>query len=110
MRIKKYRLKPFSYFTGTWGRRSREIIHHFNQIPSLPDDLIPSFDRPVIKDVAVLETAHLNYWLVMNGLVLPNMGGSGPSDLVRTTFELSREDIKFPRKKVQSQFDSILQE
>ncbi|KAJ6717852.1 5-AROMATIC ACYLTRANSFERASE putative-RELATED [Salix purpurea] len=97
-----------------------EEILHFNQIPSLPDDLIPSFDRPVIKDVAGLETTHLNYWLVMNEVVLksnprslkvlPNIGGPEPSDLVRATFELSREDIKFLRKKVQSQFDRILKE
>ncbi|KAJ6357763.1 hypothetical protein OIU78_005575 [Salix suchowensis] len=97
-----------------------EEILHFNQIPSLPDDLIPSFDRPVIKDVAGLETAHLNYWLVMNELVLksnprslkvlPNIGGPEPSDVVRATFELTREDIKFLRKKVQSQFDRILKE
>jgi hypothetical protein len=91
-----------------------------DQPPLLPDELIPSFDRSVIKDVARVETAHLNYWSVMNELVLksdrrslkvlPNMGESGPSDLVRATFGLSREDIKFLRKKVQSQFDSILKE
>lgn len=91
-----------------------------DQPPLLPDELIPSFDRSVIKDVAGIETAHLNYWSVMNELVLksdrrslkvlPNMGESGPSDLVRATFGLSREDIKFLRKKVQSQFDSILKE
>ncbi|KAF9674770.1 hypothetical protein SADUNF_Sadunf10G0161500 [Salix dunnii] len=113
--------KTTAVFIKAWAHICKHLeLGKIDQPPSLPDELIPSFDRSVIKDVAGLETAHLNYWLEMNEVVLksnprslkvlPNIGGPEPSDLVRATFELSREDIKFLRKKVQSQFDSILKE
>ncbi|KAG5237612.1 malonyl-CoA:anthocyanidin O-glucoside-6''-O-malonyltransferase [Salix suchowensis] len=113
--------KTTAMFIKAWAHICKHLEPgKIDQPPLLPADLIPSFDRSVIKDVAGLETEHLNYWLVMNEVVLksnprslkvlPNIGGPEPSDLVRATFELSREDIKFLRKKVQSQFDRILKE
>ncbi|KAB5538843.1 hypothetical protein DKX38_016376 [Salix brachista] len=113
--------KTTALFIKAWAHICKNLeLGKIDQPPLLPEELIPSFDRSVIKDVAGLETAHLNYWLELNEVVLksnprslkvlPNIGGPEPSDLVRATFELSREDIKFLRKKVQSQFDSILKE
>ncbi|XP_031288239.1 phenolic glucoside malonyltransferase 1-like [Pistacia vera] len=70
--------------------------------PSLLPELIPSFDRTVIKDPTGIDMEYVNNWLAYINTrslkVLPNIAPN--TDWVRATFELTREDITKIRNQV----------
>jgi hypothetical protein len=86
------------------------------EIPSLlPEELTPFFNRTVVQDPEGLDMWYLNFWL---GVKLPGSDDNTrslkpfpfpetPPNLVRTTFELSREDIQQLRETVKSQLDNF---
>ncbi|XP_044468138.1 phenolic glucoside malonyltransferase 1-like [Mangifera indica] len=71
-------------------------------------ELIPSFDRTVIKDPTGIDMAYINNWFSFTKSdpkkrslkVLQTIGGN--PNRVRATFQLSRDDIKKLRNKVLS--------
>ncbi|PPD97236.1 hypothetical protein GOBAR_DD05739 [Gossypium barbadense] len=75
----------------------------------LPPELTPFFDRSVIKGPDGLDMLYLNQWLATSGLdsdtskkslKITSAGGGAASDLVRATFEITREDFKKLRERV----------
>ncbi|XP_012445050.1 phenolic glucoside malonyltransferase 1 [Gossypium raimondii] len=75
----------------------------------LPPELTPFFDRSVIKGPDGLDMLYLNQWLASSGLdsdtskkslKITSAGGGAASDLVRATFEITREDFKKLRERV----------
>ena len=72
----------------------------------LPTKLIPCFDRTLIKDRKGLDVVYANHWLAFQSdkrsLKLVSMPAlKAHSSMVRRSFELTREDIKKLRDKVQ---------
>lgn len=70
----------------------------------MPLELTPFYDRAVIKDPDEYEAAYLNEWLKLGGpnnrsLMLSEII-EVPSDSVRDTFELTRNNIERLRKHV----------
>ncbi|XWS30151.1 hypothetical protein CRYUN_Cryun24cG0093100 [Craigia yunnanensis] len=78
----------------------------------LPSELTPFFDRSVLKDPDGLDMLYLKQWLASIGSdsesdtnnkslkILPNKGEA--PNLVRATFEITREDFKKLRERVLS--------
>ncbi|XP_031268483.1 malonyl-CoA:anthocyanidin 5-O-glucoside-6''-O-malonyltransferase-like [Pistacia vera] len=72
------------------------------QDPSLSPELTPLIDRSVIQYPTGIDMLFLNSWLDSNSRSLKLLPREGvDSNLVRATFELSREDIKKLRVEVQ---------
>ena len=81
---------------------------------SLPPELTPFYDRAVIKDPSGLDLLYLNQWIAFTSsgldpnrrslMIIQNIRDV-PDDLVRATFDLTREDIKKLREKVLSELD-----
>ncbi|XWS30163.1 hypothetical protein CRYUN_Cryun24cG0094200 [Craigia yunnanensis] len=81
---------------------------------SLPPELTPFYDRSVIKDTSGLDFLYLNQWIAFTSsgldpnrrslIIIQNIRDV-PEDLVRATFDLTREDIKKLREKVLSELD-----
>ncbi|EOY03695.1 HXXXD-type acyl-transferase family protein, putative [Theobroma cacao] len=81
---------------------------------SLPPELTPFYDRSVIKDPSGLDLLYLKQWLAFTSsdsdpnrrsLIIEQNIRDVPDDLVRATFDLSREHIKSLREKVLSKLD-----
>ncbi|XP_071722838.1 phenolic glucoside malonyltransferase 1-like [Rutidosis leptorrhynchoides] len=100
--------KSSAMFIKSWAYLSK----NFDQ-ENLPSDLVPCFDRTVIKDqTGKLDMFYLDMWVnlaaKMNSKENPrslkelDFGANKGDDLVRATFDFSREDIKKLREKVQS--------
>ncbi|XP_052488984.1 phenolic glucoside malonyltransferase 1 [Gossypium raimondii] len=76
----------------------------------LPPELTPFFDRSVVKGPDGLDMLYLNQWLASSGSdsdtskkslkITTSAGGGAASDLVRATFEITREDFKKLRERV----------
>ncbi|KAG4140021.1 hypothetical protein ERO13_D07G230700v2 [Gossypium hirsutum] len=76
----------------------------------LPPELTPFFDRSVVKGPDGLDMLYLNQWLASSGSdsdtskkslkITTSAGGGAASDLVRATFEITREDLKKLRERV----------
>ncbi|KAI9186391.1 hypothetical protein LWI28_016788 [Acer negundo] len=69
--------KSSTTFIKSWAHLCKSLIDEDQQSPSLPPELIPSFDRTVIKD---------------------------PTGFVRGTFELTREDLQKLRNRVEEYY------
>ncbi|XP_052308264.1 phenolic glucoside malonyltransferase 1 isoform X3 [Populus trichocarpa] len=105
-----------SFFMNAWARICRQLVDEKMEIPSLlPEELTPFFNRTVFQDPEGLDMWYLNFWL---GVKLPGSDDNTrslkpfpfpetPPNLVRTTFELSREDIQQLRETVKSQLDNF---
>jgi hypothetical protein len=105
-----------SFFMNAWARICRQLVDEKMEIPSLlPEELTPFFNRTVVQDPEGLDMWYLNFWL---GVKLPGSDDNTrslkpfpfpetPPNLVRTTFELSREDIQQLRETVKSQLDNF---
>ncbi|KAA3459411.1 phenolic glucoside malonyltransferase 1-like [Gossypium australe] len=75
----------------------------------LPPELTPVFDRSVVKGPDGLDMLYLNQWLASSwsdsdtskkSLKITTSAGGAASDLVRATFEITREDFKKLRERV----------
>ncbi|XP_055961547.1 phenolic glucoside malonyltransferase 1-like isoform X2 [Mercurialis annua] len=91
-------------FLKAWADMSKKMQNEKLLPVTLSQELIPSFDRTVIKDPAEFESMYLNHWLAVNGLEsqhsnarslkVSNFFGNIPNDFVRSSFYLSPENIK----------------
>ncbi|KAK9187898.1 hypothetical protein WN944_019297 [Citrus x changshan-huyou] len=115
----------FSHLSGNNGNREAVEFHHLtpqlsisedkaemqrqnlnNSSILLPTELIPCFDRTLIKDPKRLDVVYANHWLAFQSdkrsFKLVSMPvQKAHSSVVRKSFELTREDIKKLRDKVQ---------
>ncbi|GMI67536.1 phenolic glucoside malonyltransferase 1 [Hibiscus trionum] len=67
----------------------------------LPPELTPFFDRSVLKGPDGLDMLYLNQWVAMSGKTLKiTTSAGGAPDLVRATFEITRDDLKKLRERV----------
>ncbi|KAH9678460.1 Malonyl-CoA:anthocyanidin 5-O-glucoside-6''-O-malonyltransferase [Citrus sinensis] len=97
-------------FIKSWAYFSKQIqssdVHNAN--PSLAPELTPCFDRTVIKDPDGIDMVYVKHWMDFTGssdtrslkVLATAVDKEGSSDFVRKTFELSGEDIKKLRDKV----------
>ncbi|KAB2075749.1 hypothetical protein ES319_A07G242500v1 [Gossypium barbadense] len=87
----------------------------------LPPELTPVFDRSVLKGPDGLDMLYLNQWLASSWSdsdtskkslkIMTSAGGGGAaSDLVRATFEITREDFKKLRERVLSKLSDSAKE
>jgi hypothetical protein len=81
----------------------------------LPEEVTPFFNRTAVQDPEGLDMWYLKFWL---GVKSPGSDNNPrslkpfplseiPPNLVRSTFELSREDIQKLRKTINSQLDKL---
>ncbi|XP_044468139.1 malonyl-CoA:anthocyanidin 5-O-glucoside-6''-O-malonyltransferase-like [Mangifera indica] len=93
--------KSSTTFIKSWAYLCKQGKDH-EENPSLSPELIPSFDRTIIKDPAGIDLEYINNWFGYTNSrslkVLPNIIPN--SDCVRATFELTREDIQKIRNRV----------
>ncbi|KAE8709987.1 Phenolic glucoside malonyltransferase 1 [Hibiscus syriacus] len=97
--------KTTTMFVKSWAH----ICNHGNKDNStLPLELIPFFDRSVLKGPDGLDMLYLDQWLALSGsdsnkksLEITTSGGGAP-DLVRATFEITRDDLNKLRERVLS--------
>ncbi|KAF9683938.1 hypothetical protein SADUNF_Sadunf04G0065900 [Salix dunnii] len=102
--------RSISLFMNSWACICRNLDANVKISPSsLPEELNPSFDRTVIQGSEALEMKYLNYWLelkVPGSDVSPRSLKPIPfpvlADVVRATFQFSREDIKKIGERVHS--------
>lgn len=102
--------KSCMMFIKSWAYFSKQIqssdVHNAN--PSLAPELTPCFDRTVIKDPDGIDMVYVKHWMDFTGssdtrslkVLATAVDKEGSSDFVRKTFELSGEDIKKLRDKV----------
>ncbi|TYJ28322.1 hypothetical protein E1A91_A07G251100v1 [Gossypium mustelinum] len=92
-----------------------------NENSPLPPELTPVFDRSVLKGPDGLDMLYLNQWLASSWSdsdtskkslkIMTSAGGGGAaSDLVRATFEITREDFKKLRERVLSKLSDSAKE
>jgi hypothetical protein len=96
--------KSATTFIKAWAYICKHL--EYDQQPSLPSELTPFLDRGVIKDAYGLEMIFLNQWLALTRpdtksdsrslKLVSNMAVS--PDVVRATFQLTREDIEILRE------------
>ncbi|KAI5591668.1 hypothetical protein BDE02_04G096900 [Populus trichocarpa] len=108
--------KSATTFLKAWAYICKHL--EYDQQPSLPSELTPFLDRGVIKDAYGLEMIFLNQWLALTRpdtksdsrslKLVSNMAVS--PDVVRATFQLTREDIEILRETISSQLEKVLQE
>ncbi|GKV08859.1 hypothetical protein SLEP1_g20431 [Rubroshorea leprosula] len=102
--------KSTAMFVKAWAHTCRQG-EKGNSSSSLPIEYTPFFDRSVIKDPSGLDILYLNQWLAFTAssdsrsLKVPQNLGVVPHDLVRATFQLTRENIKILREMVVSKWD-----
>ncbi|KAJ6926699.1 hypothetical protein NC651_010953 [Populus alba x Populus x berolinensis] len=92
--------KSATTFIKAWAYICKHL--EYDQQPSLPSELTPFLDRGVIKDAYGLEMIFLSQWLALTRSdiksdsrslkLVSNMAVS--PDVVRATFQLTREDIE----------------
>ncbi|KAK9190820.1 hypothetical protein WN943_019430 [Citrus x changshan-huyou] len=98
-------------FERSWAYFCKQLIQMQQQNLNnssilLPTELIPCFDRTLIKDPEGLDVVYANHWLAFQfdkrRLKLVSMPVlKAHSSVVRMSFELTHEDIKKMRDKVQ---------
>ncbi|GAY51581.1 hypothetical protein CUMW_135250 [Citrus unshiu] len=98
-------------FERSWAYFCKQLIQMQQQNLNnssilLPTELIPCFDRTLIKDPEGLDVVYANHWLAFQfdkrSLKLVSMPVlKAHSSVVRMSFELTHEDIKKMRDKVQ---------
>lgn len=103
--------KSKTMFERSWAYFCKQLIQMQQQNLNnssilLPTELIPCFDRTLIKDRKGLDVVYANHWLAFQSdkrsLKLVSMPAlKAHSSMVRKSFELTREDIKKLRDKVQ---------
>ncbi|KAH9779862.1 Malonyl-CoA:anthocyanidin 5-O-glucoside-6''-O-malonyltransferase [Citrus sinensis] len=103
--------KSKTMFERSWAYFCKQLIQMQQQNLNnssilLPTELIPCFDRTLIKDRKGLDVVYANHWLAFQSdkrsLKLVSMSVlKAHSSMVRKSFELTREDIKKLRDKVQ---------
>ncbi|XVF14409.1 hypothetical protein REPUB_Repub09cG0056400 [Reevesia pubescens] len=103
--------KSSAMFIKSWAYLCKQAN---TENSSLPAELTPFYDRSVIKDPTGLDLFCLNQWLAFSSsdsdphrrsLIIIQNTRDVPDDLVRATFNLTREDIKKLREKVLSKLD-----
>ncbi|KAJ0043244.1 hypothetical protein Pint_19065 [Pistacia integerrima] len=89
-------------FIKSWAYLCKQLGKDLEEEPSLLPELIPSFDRTVIKDPTGIDMEYVNNWFAYTNTrslkVLPNVVPN--TDWVRATFELTREGIQKIRNQV----------
>ncbi|KAL3596970.1 hypothetical protein D5086_008607 [Populus alba] len=108
--------KSATTFIKAWAYICKHLEN--DQQPSLPSELTPFLDRGVIKDAHGLEMIFLNQWLALTRSdiksdsrslkLVSNMAVS--PDVVRATFQLTREDIEILRETISSQLEKVHKE
>ncbi|OAY56919.1 malonyl-CoA:anthocyanidin 5-O-glucoside-6''-O-malonyltransferase [Manihot esculenta] len=107
--------KSVTMFIRAWAHICKHSQNEKN--PTLLPELTPIFDRTMIQDPEGLDMVYLNNWLSIFKSIgfdgnprtlklLPAFNGL-PANLVRGTFELSREALKKLRQKVLSQLERV---
>ncbi|KAK1582259.1 hypothetical protein Q3G72_013355 [Acer saccharum] len=104
--------KSSTTFIKSWAHLCKSLIDEDQQPPSLPPELTPSFDRTVIKDPTGADVSFVEKWLGLDGKyssnsgslkVFPTINGTNEG-FVRGTFELTREDLKKLRNRVEEYY------
>jgi hypothetical protein len=105
-----------SFFMNAWARICKQLVDENIENPSLlPEEVTPFFNRTAVQDPEGLDMWYLKFWL---GVKSPGSDNNPrslkpfplseiPPNLVRSTFELSREDIQKLRKTINSQLDKL---
>ncbi|KAF8049979.1 hypothetical protein N665_2081s0015 [Sinapis alba] len=92
--------KTTAMFLKAWAHSCKQ-----EQEP-LPHDLIPSFDRTVVQDPTGIDTKLLNQWLSASDNK-PNLklfpSKEIGADIVRVTYQLTRENIQKLRERVETE-------
>ncbi|TXG65736.1 hypothetical protein EZV62_007011 [Acer yangbiense] len=103
--------KSSTTFIKSWAHLCKSLIDEDQQSPSLPPELTPSFDRTVIKDPTGADVSFIEKWFGLEGKfssnsrslkVFPTIGTN--EGFVRGTFELTREDLKKLRNRVEEYY------
>jgi hypothetical protein len=101
---------------NAWARICKQLFDENMENPSLlPEEVTPFFNRTAVQDPEGLDMWYLKFWL---GVKSPGSDNNPrslkpfplseiPQNLVRTTFELSREDIQKLPKTINSQLDKL---
>ncbi|XP_010553967.1 PREDICTED: phenolic glucoside malonyltransferase 2-like [Tarenaya hassleriana] len=101
--------KTASMFIKAWAHTCKQHQEHENIGPvPLPDDLTPSFDRSLIKDLTNLDAKMLELlssFTQHKTLKLFSPLEIGP-DVVRVTLELTRQNIEKLRERVKNELPS----
>ncbi|KAM7280649.1 hypothetical protein ACFE04_007783 [Oxalis oulophora] len=102
-------------FMKSWAYLCQKIYQENEKCPILPPHLAPYSDRTVIKDpTGNLDMFYLDSWLNIAAKMNPGTNprslkvkemGTVSEDLVRATFDLSREDISKIKEKIISKLD-----
>ncbi|XP_044506840.1 phenolic glucoside malonyltransferase 1-like [Mangifera indica] len=89
-------------FIKSWAYLCKQLGEDLEEEPFLSPELIPSFDRTVIKDPTGIDMVYVNDWFSYTNTrslkLLPNVLPN--TDRLRATFELTREDIQKLRNQV----------
>ncbi|KAK4852144.1 hypothetical protein QYF36_021420 [Acer negundo] len=103
--------KSSTTFIKSWAHLCKSLIDEDQQSPSLPPELIPSFDRTVIKDPTGADVSFVEKWFGLDDKyssnsrslkVFPTIGTT--EGFVRGTFELTREDLQKLRNRVEEYY------
>ena len=103
--------KSSTTFIKSWAHLCKSLIDEDQQSPSLPPELTPSFDRTVIKDPTGADVSFIEKLFSLDCKfssnsrslkVFPTIGTT--ESFVRGTFELTREDLKKLRNRVEEYY------
>ncbi|KAG8662362.1 hypothetical protein MANES_01G095400v8, partial [Manihot esculenta] len=110
--------KSVTMFIRAWAHICKQWEKETH--PSLLTDLTPIFDRTIIQDPEGLDEVYLNNWFNFfksigldanpRSLKLLPFYGSPPDNLMRGTFEFSREDLNKLRQKILGQLEKVPKE
>ncbi|KAK1582697.1 hypothetical protein Q3G72_017413 [Acer saccharum] len=103
--------KSSTTFIKSWAHLCKSLIDEDQQSPSLPPELTPSFDRTVIKDPTGADVSFIEKWFGLDGKFSSNSRSLKVFPTIRTnegfvrgTFELTREDLKKLRNRVEEYY------
>ncbi|KAK4850284.1 hypothetical protein QYF36_005356 [Acer negundo] len=98
-------------FLKSWAHLCKSLIDEDQQPPSLSPKLTPSFDRTMIKDPTGADLSFIKKWFCLDDKyssnsrslkVFPTLGKI--KSFVQGTFELTSEDLKKLRNRVEEYF------
>ncbi|KAG5247373.1 phenolic glucoside malonyltransferase [Salix suchowensis] len=104
-----------SFFMNAWARICKQLVDEKMENPTLlPEELTPFFDRTIFQDPEGLDMWYLKFWLGVKSPGFDNNPRSlkpftlpeTPPNLLRTTFELHREEVQKLREMVTFQLDN----
>ncbi|KAK2640681.1 hypothetical protein Ddye_028476 [Dipteronia dyeriana] len=103
--------KSSTTFIKSWAHLCKSLMDEDQQSPSLPPELTPSFDRTVIKDPTGADVSFVEKWFGLEGKHSSNSRSlkvfqsfGTIESFGRGTFELTREDLKKLRNRVEEYY------